>query len=281
MSHFAVAVFSDGTKTVEQLLAPYQENNMDDCPKEYLQFFSTSAKHRSEWENESTEKVKLKDGRLVWPWSDEANGGEVVTVTYKKLYPTFKEFLEDYICSTFDEEMQDYGYWENPNARWDWYRIGGRWKGMLKAKKGDKGEPSFVCPIKDKDGRFSSAKIKDIDFSPDTEKYNNALRWWEVVMEDSPLKPGERKSDFFNYYKKEYLLKKYKDKETYAKIQSSFSTFAVILPDGTWCEKGKMGWFGCSSDSAEESFDWDMKYKECFIDKADPEWTLTIVDCHI
>lgn len=281
MSHFTVAVFSDGTKTVEQLLAPYQENNMDDCPKEYLQFFSTSEEHRSEWENESTKKVKLNDGRLVWPWSDEANGGEIVTVTYKELYPTFKEFMEDYIGSRFDEEMQDYGYWENPNAKWDWYSIGGRWKGILKAKKGDKGESSFVCPIKDKDGRFSSAKIKDIDFSPDTEKYNNALRWWEVVMEDSPLKPGERKSDFFNYYKKEYLLKKYKDKETYAKIQSSFSTFAVILPDGTWCEKGKMGWFGCSSESAEESFDWDMKYKECFIDKADPEWTLTVVDCHI
>lgn len=37
MSHFTVAVFSDGSKTVEKLLAPYQENNMGDCPKEYLE----------------------------------------------------------------------------------------------------------------------------------------------------------------------------------------------------------------------------------------------------
>ena len=28
MSHFTVAVFTDGTKSLEELLAPYQENNM-------------------------------------------------------------------------------------------------------------------------------------------------------------------------------------------------------------------------------------------------------------
>ena len=33
MSHFAVAVFSDGNKTLEELMAPYQENNMNDCQK--------------------------------------------------------------------------------------------------------------------------------------------------------------------------------------------------------------------------------------------------------
>jgi hypothetical protein len=32
MSHFAVAVISK-TPDIEQLLAPYQENNMDNCPK--------------------------------------------------------------------------------------------------------------------------------------------------------------------------------------------------------------------------------------------------------
>lgn len=29
MSHFSVAVFSDEKKTVKELLAPYQENNME------------------------------------------------------------------------------------------------------------------------------------------------------------------------------------------------------------------------------------------------------------
>lgn len=36
-----------------------------------------------------------------------------------------KEFLE------FNKE---YGYWENPNAKWDWYQLGGRWCGFFKLK---------------------------------------------------------------------------------------------------------------------------------------------------
>lgn len=69
--------------------------------------------------------------------------------------------------------------------------------------------------------------------------------------------------------------------ETYAKIQSSVVTYAVIMPDGKWYQKGDMGWFGLSSETEEESYDWDMHFKENFIDKADPDWILTIVDCHI
>lgn len=40
MSHFTVAVITEkGTeKEVDKLLAPYQENNMGDCPQEYLEF---------------------------------------------------------------------------------------------------------------------------------------------------------------------------------------------------------------------------------------------------
>ena len=312
------AVFSDGTKTVEALLAPYQENNMGDCPKEYLKFHSTTEECRKKYE-ESTEKARLKDGTMVWPWDNilyrqitrgeyeiikedknsrtkcegfgndtkyfvrdlESIEAELINVPFKELYPTFEEFMKDYNGENFDEEQKDWGYWENPNAKWDWYSIGGRWKGLLKAKAGIHGESSLVMPIENKEGRYSSAKVKDIDFTPDKTKYEKALRWWEVVIEDSPLRPGENKEDFFNFYKKEYLIKKYKDKETYARIDSSFNTYAVVLPDGTWCEKGKMGWWGCSSETPEESYDWDMSYKQNFIDKADPEWTLTIVDCHI
>jgi hypothetical protein len=39
-----------------------------------------------------------------------------------------------------------------------------------------------------------------------------------------------------------------------------------------------MGWWGISSN---EEADWDKKYKERFIDTANPAWILTIVDCHI
>ena len=190
-------------------------------------------------------------------------------------------YMKEYVDATYDEEQEDYGYWENPNAKWDWWQIGGRWKGFLKAKEGKVGAKSLVYPIEDEQGRYAQSKVADIDFEPNKDKYDKALRWWEVVVEGSPLKDGEEERNFLNFYNREYLFKSYKSKENYAMIQASVITYAVILPDGTWYQKGQMGWFGCGSESADASFEWDMRYKENFIDKANPEWILTIVDCHI
>lgn len=328
MSHFTVAVFSDGRKTVEELLAPYQENNMGDCPKEYLEFVSATEREREEYETGGVKRVCLQDGKYMYPWDEdglkdmfshtifndgrdhsnfykdkkeylirnttdpilgnvqivfhlEEKGAELRTVPHKEIYQTLQDYVKDYVEAPWDEEKQDYGYWENPNAKWDWWQIGGRWKGFLKASGGEKGEISLVYPIEDERGKYAQARVGDIDFEPDQENYNKKLRWWEVVVENSPLRPGESEKDFFSAYKKEFYINRYKTKETYAKIQSSVVTHAVIMPDGKWYQKGDMGWFGLSSETEEESYDWDMHFKENFIDKADPDWILTIVDCHI
>ena len=55
----------------------------------------------------------------------------------------------------------------------------------------------------------------------------------------------------------------------------------MITPDGLWHSKGNMGWWGYSSESNNGAKQWYMSFKEKFIDTADPEWTLTVVDCHI
>ena len=51
-----------------------------------------------------------------------------------------------------------------------------------------------------------------------------------------------------------------------------FITFAVLTPDGEWEEQG--GSWGANPN-------WEKSYKERFIDTADPNLILTIVDCHI
>lgn len=60
-----------------------------------------------------------------------------------------------------------------------------------------------------------------------------------------------------------------------------FSTYAVVTPDGEWHEPGKMGWWGISSATPEEEAEFENNYEEKFIRTANPEWRLTIVDCHI
>lgn len=312
MSHFSVAVFSDGRKTLEELLAPYQENNMNDCPSQYLEFVSATDSKREEYETGEFEMVCLKDGSYMSPWNKEKlkevfssityndgkdhslyfggkseylilnsdapffndaqiifllgeKGAKLQKVPYKEVYPTLQEFVRDYIEAPWDEEKQDYGYWENPNGKWDWWQKGGSWDKLLKTVSG---------------GRCMEAKVADIDFKLDPHDYLKHCRWWEVVVDGALMTEGEKRDDFFNTRSKEYLTALYRSKEAYAEAQSSVITDAVITPDGKWHQIGKTGWFGTESSAAGEFYVWNMRFKETFIDRADPNWILTIVDCH-
>lgn len=288
MSHFTVAVFTDGTKTVEELLAPYQENNMGDCPEEYMEFNDVTEEYLKQYENDGSDMVKNFDGELVSKWDvPENQRKEIIFVKHKERYNNFDTFIQEYAGYERDEETGKYGYWENPNAKWDWYQIGGRWSGLLKLKNeatsGERGEKSWcnkseIIP----ENMVDSAKIKDIDFSLDIKEYNKATRFWELIIENDEPKNSEEKDIVkWNFYKPEYYSNRYENKEQYAKLTAEFGTYAVITPDGVWHSKGDMGWWGCSSESDEEAKNWNMSFKEKFIDVADPEWTLTVVDCHI
>ena len=56
----------------------------------------------------------------------------------KREYETIKDFAEGYYgYSAIADENEDdyrYGYYYNPNAKWDWYSEGGRWRGFIKRR---------------------------------------------------------------------------------------------------------------------------------------------------
>jgi hypothetical protein len=56
MSHFTVAVISNSPEDIENLLAPYQENNMGDCPEEFLAFNDLEDEYKKEYENEGRDE---------------------------------------------------------------------------------------------------------------------------------------------------------------------------------------------------------------------------------
>lgn len=150
----------------------------------------------------------------------------------------------------------------NQDAKWDWYEIGGRWENYLRVN----GE------------RADSARLRDIDFSPDKEMYKEALRFWDVVVGHMPARPEEK---HFSIYNEQYYRDTYGDRENFARMRSLFTTHAVITPDGEWHERGEVGYFGYSSETPEEGLEWDKNYVERFIKDADKDLILTIVDCHI
>ena len=361
MSHFSVAVFTRDGQTVEELLAPYQENNMGDCPKEYLRFKDTEDEYRSEFET-GTRQEFFCEGGSSWGQSISSENfqrlkhlqiGETITLdltdtgSYLKRGSKYRLYdnsatsrpeevvwgellhvirtshpnpdvcyegiieikrlaeprdipMKEYYNNDFEHFIKDwagyerrdpytnrYGYWENPNSKWDWYQIGGRFSGQLNLKSGattgQYGERSWTNQDEViSDNRVDSAKLKDVDFSMDLRDYQRSIRVWELIVEgDTPQNEEEKDIASFTFYKPEYYTSRYGSKEEYAKQSAEFGTYAVITPDGVWHSKGDMGWFGMSSESHDEAKQWNKSFKETFIDNADPEWTLTVVDCHI
>lgn len=316
MSHFTVGIITDNLDNVEKLLAPYQENNMGDCPMEYMEFHSLSQEYQDEYENGTVERVKLPDGTLITPydercyriitkeeyeqaksknksvsyssWPEEVYkikdysviSGELCEVPYKQLYSTLKEYLENYHDAEYHEDQQDWGYWENPNQKWDWYQLGGRWSGSLLINSdsewlvGDKGLMGSCSHDKNDNTETEKwcdcAQIKNVlwDKMLEKEKELLAKQYDEVINDENEKK----------YATWMYDIKDGMTKEEYVENASRFSTFAVITPDGKWHEKGKMGWWACVSDEKEN---WKDDYYEAFIKNANPEYWLAIVDCHI
>ena len=135
----------------EVQLAPYQENNMGNCPEEYLEFNSTEEDYLYDYNNKTVTKVVMPDGRLLNAWDEELrvkgsigldSDSHIVPdllekreVPFKEIYKDFDEYMKDlHGYEEKDEKMGKYGYWENPNPKWDWYQLGGRWNGFFKLK---------------------------------------------------------------------------------------------------------------------------------------------------
>ena len=233
MSHFTVAVLHRPDQSIDELLAPYDEGLKVD---RYVEFTRQQA----------IDYVRKNNARMADKSDDEC----------------WQFFTEGYDRDMVDEEGNLYTTY-NPQSRWDWWVVGGRWSGLLRLKNGTTAD---------------SARIADIDFSPRKAQYKACLRFWDVVVDHQPAGPDEK---YFSIYTEDYYRQYYGDRETYARHMTQFSTYAVVLPTGEWVQKGQMGWWGVSSETPDEARAWEDNYMERFIKGQDPELVLTVVDCHI
>lgn len=211
MSHFTVLVIGDNP---DQQLAPFQENNMGDCPEEYLKFHDEETEALEKYATGSREMAKIIEGAAVLQGESEStmptrvilkplyddhfkmeiteeeyettkdqkgvgyshkdgkrffyrtdySGAEIVDVPFRELYSTFEEYMKEYEGrEKRDPKTGKYGYWENDNAKWDWYTLGGRWTGFFKLK-----------PIDDSFMGFSDGEMKNFAgmLKSDPEKFD-------------------------------------------------------------------------------------------------------------
>lgn len=264
MSHYAVLVIHREDQDIEELLAPYSEH-LEVEP--YLKY-----KH------------------------DEA------LKTLRDEYGYEEEEIDDALLESFVKEYSSYSLKDgdvyttyNPNSKWDWYSIGGRFDGDLDLT--DEGiEEAINYPnnpqwFKDMPREEQVEHVKWVNTAPlkyikwftplSDEAKTTAKRWWEINIDGVELKDGEEKDKYF-FYKPEYYKRRYKDVDTYIKLKEIVTFFAVITPDGKWYAPSNMGWWACTDGEPEDELKWDLEFYDRFIKpNLDSDLICTVVDCHI
>ena len=323
------------------------------CPVEFMAFNDLEDEYREEYENESDEFVDIGEAppgyvkhvgakreneteivvdgrRLVRSWDEMfrvdgsfgtgSNTHKVpdhyphVQHPYKKLHATFEDFVTSYHGSRGRDPVKGrYGYWENPDHKWDYWRV---IRERIPSK--TDGMTNF-CRISDLDGDTIVQLTRD-----------EADRVWKMIDDvraDRKPPPG-RDNAFWDMDARRYaadygVLKCLMDSEMTPEIEAShrcvkqdrkhdkmvvfdcwddrikredFDRMAVnrCHPLATWArlqrkeggkggtewiESAKMGWWACHGASAEDM----QKYGGALIDwlnSGDREDFVIMLDCH-
>lgn len=294
MSHFSVLVVGED---IESQLEPFWELDLHQD--------EAAMDHRAEFTPE------ISNDAMV----DEYAKFLVDHEDYEGKYETIEDWIRDWHGYVYSEEYDSWGYWSNPNAKWDWWCLGGRWAGFLKLKSHRVGlrsdDTSWIFRDKDpyKEGYVDSAKMGDINWK--VMHFDNRVEaeksWeeWEKYKAEKLLIPEEEfKERWENYLKRNsdnskvttetlsefkeacieedgywrFGVRKGETKEKYIARREIPSTFAVVK-DGEWYEKGNMGWWGIVTDE-KDCKDWQETFAE-LLEDIDPETRVSVVDCHI
>lgn len=186
MSHFAVYVFSEGYREdVEDLLAPYDERikyapyveytkeqaiakvrkEIEDYkntiyaeylanPEKYAQEHGENPKHIDYLKNKFPKKLRWTDARC-----------------YKDIARCYKDMIDENgsLLSTY-----------NPNSKWDWYAIGGRWNDVLITLSCTKTNEDIVDQID-----WDKTPVPFAFITPDGKWHERGeMGWWAIVSNE-------------------------------------------------------------------------------------------------
>lgn len=323
MSHFSVLVRVPSNVTrdaledaVAKLLLPYKESGCGDADppelRKYEEFEDCTDAVKEDWESETVERVRMKDGSLLTTWDERfriagigIGGGThkvpddlpIVNIPVSAIYSNIDEFAGDY--HGYEKHGDRWGYWHNPNAKWDWWTIGGRWSKELR----------------DRSGNFDVSRIADIDTDwAGAEARRRAEKFWGEWRRfcdgekfdgfDGPRgtalaiglleckDANELTGDEWKTIKWERQLKEGVDRfdvlknVTWAELWEQWHGYfdpvrAYARCDGSgWSEPGRMGWFGHSGATADSRAEHIRGFAEWLKSGDQRDWVV-MVDCHI
>lgn len=193
----------------------------------------------------------------------------------------------------------------NPDAKWDWYNVGGGWSDMLISLNGDEHDSLQMSNLDPE--RIRSKQIKHRYDQLNEVRTEIEITWDElekVFKEDSRIRELYSKTSCSDREHEDYVsyfdyVNRFQEGPALQSLFAKFPFFIrpnltnmslkewcesapgitthAVLKDGKWVKKGEMGWWGISTSEDE---DWvDNYYK--FLDSIDPDHFITVVDCHI
>lgn len=298
MSHFCVLVIGEN---VDEQLASYNESD-----EEFMVFNSLGEKEFEEFKQEYPDVYKdYVDGyedykkecieagdevlSLVDHWAQDWHGAEI--------HPT--------------DESQGFGYFTNPNGKWDWYEVGGRWSGFFKLKNGAIGEKcgqyfrgrpetatdyADIVTIEnwDIEGLREETRKNAEEFYDKLEavlkgrelpswketlaKHNDNVEIARTEYHNNEVMKDLRAAEIYCFGDVREEFKTSREEYVDSMVASAGVPFSVIK-DGQWYQKGDMGWFGMSHNEKEEDT-WNKEFWS-LLNSLPPDTKLTLVDCHV
>lgn len=274
MSHFCVLVIGPD---IEAQLAPFHEFECTGLDDEFIQEVDTTSQYKTPED-----------------WKADYDKEPVASIEQVDLAGAHKY---GYAIAQGDKLIKAVRR-TNPNKKWDYWLIGGRWSGWMQAKGGPvsqcrKADLDLDTKRKEKaaiarsnwDGAHAAisrlaAPLSWVEarakFGEDVEKARKFYREQPAIMalekwnhaHDYPMGP---------LFQWEQILVP-RDTFVQEAERTAFLPFAFIK-DRQWFERGSMGWWGMVSDEKNPQ-DWAAAFTAMF--GALPDDTLlTVVDCHI
>jgi hypothetical protein len=277
VSHFAVIVIGDD---VEAALRPFQENNMGDCPPEYLKFHDETDEVRSSWDAED-EATRAKYAGNIAAYAAEHYG---------------------YRAREIVDGVERFGYLENPNKKWDWWVVGGRFSGRFPTAAGavDSALKSEIDWTPRRDEHEARARDRFARWKQALDAHPEAARplTWPEVLEKHGVENVDSARAEYNAQPQIATWKGIAEAHDWQETRCDpvrdlgFDIDALVarerrrapvpfafLHAGEWHEKGRMGWFAMVSN--EKDVDgWCAEWERVW-DALPPDARLTCVDCHI
>ena len=271
MSHFAVLVATQSPADVEAALQPYHEYECTGVRDQYVKFVIE-------------DEAALRDEHAKLISEDNA------------VKEDFGQWVRDY----HDFEMHDgkWGRWTNPNKKWDWWVVGGRWSNSLYLRCGAKVDQARKVDV-DIDAAISAGAAKMASEWDAMDKATGGDRWtsWvDILGGGDPSKvPYKEIEEARPKYWNQPALAKLKAVEQFSRFRDlddlllpraeyilikgkRCASMFALLHNGQWHQRGQMGWWASVSDDKGNS--WDDEYFRLF-DAIPNDHFVTVVDCHI